>query len=109
MALKKLFGKKLRELRIKKGLKQHELADLMDFETNSLGQVECGLKGVSFKAIENIKNGLDISYYELFDFEETHTSNSIEKSIIRELNGLELDTQKYILKSIKDLKELLKE
>ena len=107
MNLKKLFGKRLRELRIQKGLKQHELAALTDYEPNSIGQIEGGHKAVSFKALELFAEKLEVSYYELHDFEKVNTEKSLTNSILREIEGLNKKDLEFILKYIKDFKKFI--
>ncbi len=91
MCLKKLFGNKLKELRLKKGYTQEAFAELVGYETNSIAQVEMGRKGVSFTTLELFAEKLNVDYLELFDFNETKT----ETSLIKKANFLlkQLDKQ----------------
>lgn len=108
MILKELFGRNLKKIRESKALTQEQLAELIGLQPNSVGQIEMGRKAVSFKTLEKLQCSLNESYYELFDFEEVQTSNSLTKSIIRELDGLDNKYLKYILNTIKEFKKVFK-
>jgi len=107
MSLKLLFGKKLKDLRKKRGLTQEKFAEMVDLETGSIGMIEIGQRAASFETIDKIASSLGINYYELFDFEELETQNTIEKAIIKEINKLDEKTLKFILKFIKDISKLI--
>jgi hypothetical protein len=78
-------------------------------QPNSIGQIEIGYKGVSFDKLENFSKKLNLSYQDFFNFEpELQSKNMLSNSIINELQNLDIDTQKYILTTIKGLIKLLK-
>ncbi|MBP3923814.1 helix-turn-helix transcriptional regulator [bacterium] len=107
MSLKILFGKKLKDLRKERGLTQEKFAELLELETGSIGMIEIGQRATSFETLEKISEKLNINYYELFDFEEIETKNSIEKAIIKEINKLDEKTLKFILNFIKDISKFI--
>lgn len=98
MTLKQLFGKKLKAIRESRNLTQQELAELVNLQPNSIGQIEIGNKAVSFATIEQFAEKLNINYNEFFTFdEELKPKNPLSKAIVSELQNLDEDTQKYIL------------
>ncbi len=108
MSLKKLFGKKLKQLRVESGLTQEKLAELLDLETGTVCMIELGRRGTSFDNLEKIIDVFNISYIELFDFEEIEAKNNTVKSITKELNELDDKELRFILKYIKDFKKFIK-
>ncbi len=108
MSLKKLFGKRLQELRKERGLTQEKFSEMVNYEPNTVGQIECGLRSPSFKALERIAKALDVNYYELFDFEELQTENSLIKAIVKELEGTNKKFLQHILNTIIELKKFLR-
>ncbi len=102
MTLKQLFGKRLKAIRESRGLTQQELAELVNLQPNSIGQIEIGNKAVSFSTIEIFANKLNLNYKEFFEFEENLTPDSqLPKAIISELQNLDIDTQKYVLSALR--------
>ena len=100
MSLKKLFGKKLKQLRVESGLTQEKLAELLDLETGTVCMIELGRRGTSFDNLEKIIDVFNISYIELFDFEEIEAKNNTVKSITKELNELDDKELRFILKTL---------
>jgi hypothetical protein len=58
--------------------------------------------------LEAIAEKLNVSFYELFDFEEVKTTNSLITVLIREIANLDNQTLKYVLESTKRFTKFLK-
>lgn len=84
MELKKNIGKRIKEIRKKRGLSQERLAELVDIEQNTLSYIETGNNFCSSDTLEKIITALDIEPQELFDF--GHYKNNDE--LIKEINIL---------------------
>ena len=102
---KKLLGKRLRELRKRRGLKQETLAELVGFETsNSISNIENGYNYPSIQNLEKILKILDSSFVEIFMVEHLQEP----KDLLSEINSiLKLNPQKIsevykIVKAITD-------
>ena len=78
MGIKKLFGKKLKEYRIKMDFTQEELAEKIGISSKSLSQIELGNNFVSAETLEAICTALNISPKNIFDFDEQIETNSID-------------------------------
>ena len=78
MSIKKLFGKKLKEYRIKMDFTQEELAEKIGISAKSLSQIELGNNFVSAETLEAICNALNISPKKMFDFDEQFETDSID-------------------------------
>jgi transcriptional regulator with XRE-family HTH domain len=54
------FGKRVREIRLQRGLSQEKLAELADLHRNYVGGVERGERNVSLLNIVKIARGLNV-------------------------------------------------
>jgi transcriptional regulator with XRE-family HTH domain len=64
---RKLFGKRLRELREKRGLSQEALADLAGLHRNYIGNIERGENGIGIDNIVLLARALKIKPGALFE------------------------------------------
>lgn len=64
--IKEKFGKRLRKLRIDKGLSQEELSKEVGLDRTYVGKIERGEKSPSLKTIEKIAKKLDTEVWRLF-------------------------------------------
>lgn len=60
------LGKRIKELRVKKGLSQEKFALQISMDRTYLASVESGKRNVSINNIEKIANGLGITLEVLF-------------------------------------------
>lgn len=65
------FGRRLRELRIERGMTQEDLARVTGFSTAFISQMERGINAPSFESLESLARALDVSVKDLFEFENT--------------------------------------
>lgn len=84
MELKKNIGKRIKEIRKKRGLSQEKLSELVDIEQNTLSYIETGNNFCSAETLEKIIKALDIEPQELFNF--NHFKNKEEQ--LKEINIL---------------------
>jgi len=68
MDIKKKFGKKVKEFRLKKGLSQEQLALSAEIDRTYLPSIEKGERNVSITIVEKIAKGLNIEIIDLFKF-----------------------------------------
>lgn len=112
MGLRSLFGKKLKEIREKRGLTQQKLAELCDMQTNSIGLIEIGKTAASFDTIEILSEILDVDYKDLFDFSSEfnieNSENEIIKSLYKKIKNFDKKTLNYLLAQIKLLSDFTK-
>jgi transcriptional regulator with XRE-family HTH domain len=62
-----LLGKRIKSLRIKKGLSQLELAVSMENHAEQIGRIERGKHNVSICTLRNIAEALEVTLPELLD------------------------------------------
>lgn len=63
----KTFGKRVRELRLDKGLTQEELAEKIGVSTNYVGMVERAERNTTLLKVFKIAKALDVKVSELFN------------------------------------------
>jgi transcriptional regulator with XRE-family HTH domain len=61
-----VFGRSVRNLRIKRKLSQEKLAELCNLHTNYIGRIERGQQNISLINIEKIARGLRVKPGDLF-------------------------------------------
>ena len=83
--MKKLFGKRLRELRTTKGLTQEKTAELMGIKPENYSRIENGLSFPKPENIEKISKILNVSIAELFEFEHFRDYDTILNTITEKL------------------------
>lgn len=75
MNIKKLFGKRVKEKRIKLELTQEQLAEKIGISSKSLSQIELGNNFVSSENLEAICIALNTTPKTLFDFVDENIDN----------------------------------
>ncbi len=68
MNIKKNFGKKVKELRLEKGLSQEAFAHLADIDRTYISSIEKGKRNVSIIIVERIAKALSVKISNLFDY-----------------------------------------
>lgn len=85
MDIKKNFGKKLKDLRIKNNFTQEYVAEKIGLQSPTVSRVENGKSFVSYEVLQNICILFDVEPVELFDYEEI-THDGTDKQIIQHIN-----------------------
>ena len=89
--IKKLLGKKIKELRIKRGLTQEQLSEKIGIGERNLSKIECGNNFVTAETLSNLLIALKVSAKDLFDFDYYKDENEIKSEIINAINNNEID------------------
>ncbi len=87
MNKKELLGKRLRELRKRKGINQEKLAELIDVDPTTISNIENGKNYPSMINLENLLNVLECSFTEAFDFEHKNSNEDLITQIIKRLKS----------------------
>lgn len=74
-----LFGKRVRLLRMSRGLSQEELGYQSGLHRTYIGQVERAEKNITLKNIYRIANTLEVDIRELFDYTNIYKDNIDKK------------------------------
>jgi len=68
VSIKLRFGKRLRELRERKGISQEHLAKLASLNRTYISKIERGERNVSIETAARLASALGVELKELFDF-----------------------------------------
>lgn len=100
---KKFFGKRVKELRLKNGLTQEQLAEMIEVGERNLSKIECGNVFVKAKTITKLIEALKIEPKELFEFSQYQKHEILKKNLIDEINNDSIDVEMMykIYRSIK--------
>lgn len=85
--IKVLFGKKVKELRIKNGLSQEDLAEQIGIAERNLSKIECGKSFIRAEKIEKLSEVLNVSPNDLFDFDYHKSLDKIREQLISEIKS----------------------
>ena len=101
--IKKLLGKRIKELRKSKNYTQEKFSELLDMDQRSLSAIECGIN-FSTKHFIVMAKVLEVDIKDLFDFEHLdlteHQLRQKSKNFIDELDIHDLHTVYRLLKSM---------
>ncbi len=81
MDLKKDFGLRLKELRIKKGITQSHLAEITGIDPKHISHIETGRSFPKADLIEKLANALDVDYTKLFLTSHLKNNEALKEQI----------------------------
>ena len=94
MNIKKDFGARIKELRIKKGITQYQLAELINIDPKHMSHIETGRSFPKADLIEKLALAFNLEYTELFKTNHLQNrQNKIEKinKILKEISDNDLN------------------
>lgn len=97
------IGKKLKELRISKGLTQEYIANMADVNTSHISNIENNRVKISLSTLVNVCNALDTTVDYVLSNEYSDASSAIDQNILNELQKCDKQTKEKILKIIQIL------
>lgn len=100
---KTLLGKRIKELRLRKGLSQETLAELAEIEPTSLSNIENGRNYPSFGTLEKIMKQLETNFSNVFDFSQ----HGDPDDLIKEINNLLHENPEKLKDAYKLIKALM--
>ncbi len=102
--IKKLLGKRVKELRKQKGFSQEELSELANIDQRSISHIECGNVFPS-RSLFEIALALGVGLEELFDFEHHELNlDEMKKYIAKSLDRLEQTDIKTLYRFVKSMR-----
>lgn len=99
-------GKCIKELREAKGMKQVELADLIDMEATNLSKLEKGVHLPKEDNLNKITNALNVEIKDLFDFGHIKTKQELVNDINTIFEQSTLEEMQFFHKILMSYKEL---
>ena len=103
--MKKMFGQRLRELRVAKKLTQETVAELIDIQPENYSRIENGLSFPKPENIVKLSKVLGVEIAELFQFSHLNDYEKILDTIIEKLKS-DKDTTIITYKFLKSLGKL---
>ena len=103
--IKKLLGKRIREVRILRNLTQEDLSELTDIGASSISKIESGHFHPTDENLEKIANALKIEPYKLYMFnhqKDTKTLISDLENILKSATEEEIKLVHRVVTSILD-------
>lgn len=82
MNKKKELGKRIKELRKYNKLSQEKLAELISIEPPSICNIENGKNYPTMQNLEKIVEILNVSFLDIFDFENKQDKNNLIEEIV---------------------------
>ena len=85
--MKKLLGKRIKEIRNKRGLTQEKLAELVEINTPNISYIENGKFYPSYETFIGVIRALEVEPCELFAFDNmTKTPDELKNEMIEAFN-----------------------
>ncbi len=81
MEIKKLIGKRLKELRRSKQLSQEQLAEKADINSKYLSRMERGTENPTLDMLIKLSNALEVEMWEMFDFGHVAGQRELRQAI----------------------------
>ena len=89
--IKKLFGRKIKELRIKRGYTQEHLAELIGVCERNLSKIECGCNFVTSETLNKILIALNIEAHDLFNFKHNNDTENLKSELLNAITNETID------------------
>lgn len=84
--IKKLLGRRIKELRVKNKLSQEELAEKIDIAERNLSKIECGVNFIRAEKLGKLADALNVKPKDLFDFDHQQNLSEIKQELISAIN-----------------------
>ena len=101
--IKKLLGRRIKELRTCKGMTQEKLAEMIGVGERNLSKIECGNNFVTSETLSNILSALDVEPSELFNFKHLDEKEELKTELIEAIKNEQVDI-KLMYRFYKSLK-----
>ncbi len=90
----KLFGKRIKELRNAKGLKQETLGEIIGLDVKQVSNIETGTCFTTMSTLEKMAECFEVELFELFNFSHLKTKEELIPALTEQLeNSTEKEVQ----------------
>ena len=97
-----LYGEQIKELRLKMGMTQNDVAQALDVTPGYICNVENGRTAMSLRILIYYAKLMNISLDSLVgQLEPEYQATSIDREILSELSKMDFDTKKKLLQTLK--------
>ena len=87
----KQFGRNVKAERIRKGLTQEQLAEMIDVGERNLSKIECGNNFVTAETLSKIITALEVEPTELFNFKHLDEKEELKKELMEAIKTEQVD------------------
>jgi len=94
MGIKQELGKKIKDMRIKKGYTQEKLSEMVDISQRALSSIELGENFISSETFDKLLVALDITSEELLATDAYKMPDELLKMINENISKLANDSKK---------------
>ena len=101
--LKKLLGKRIKELRISKKMTQEQLAEKIGIGPASLSKIEIGMYHPNDDNLEKIAQALDVEPYKLYINSQFKEPDTLKKEMISLIKNANEDETRLIYKILNSI------
>jgi transcriptional regulator with XRE-family HTH domain len=105
--IRQSFGQRIKELRLRCGWTQEELAERSGLHPNYVGQVERGEKNISLENIAKLAHGLHVELSLLFQFEK-HPAYLPAEQIRSLLEEFAEEDQFFVMRQVEEMARWMK-
>ncbi len=92
------LGKRIAELRIKRGMTQEQLAELLNYSPNHISKLESARTNPSFDLLVRLSEIFEIKLKELFNFSEHKDIDEIKKDFKKIINSSDNNNLRLLYK-----------
>jgi len=103
MDYKKLFGKRFREIRKKRGYTQDKIAEIIDLEPQSISKIESGKNFPLLSNLEKIAASLNIGLEEFFNYEHKKSNAYRRKELLNIYDNMSEEERERLYRIAKAL------
>lgn len=101
MDIKKLMGKRIQEIRKKKGFTQEQVAEKMDISSKYLSSIERGKENMTLNTILSLSDALDVPLNDFTNMLEIEETGNRRKLVDELLDGASDEQLKLVYKLLK--------
>lgn len=106
METREQLGRRIRDLRKKRGLTQEQLAEAASVDVKYLGNIERGRENPTIGILEKLAKTLSVKLHQILDFEhETQGKTTLKKGIVQVLNQCNEKELRIILRLVRSIKD----
>ena len=91
--IKLLLGKRIKELRVKRGLTQEQLSESIGICERNLSKIECGKSFVTAETLSNLIKALGIDIQDVFEVKHLKTNEELKAELIDAITNEKVDVQ----------------
>ena len=89
--IKKLLGKRIKEIRTRQGLTQENLAEKIGVGQRNLSKIGCGSNFVTSETLARILSALNVEAKELFDFNHNNNTDILKQELLEAITNETID------------------